>query len=233
MARHAALLPPERPPRYLEAASPLVFPEEAPVPETLLHFELRALLYYLLCDYLGLEATVGSDQLIYYDGADPDRSVAPDVYVQVRPRPSTGRIRSWKTWERGAPDIAVEIISESDAGELAWEVKLERYHSVGVVEVVRFDPEAREGQRLRIWHRAQGKLLEREVQGDRCPSLVVDLHWVAAPAETNPVALRIGTGERGEVLVPTRAEARKAEAEARKAAEARVRELEAELGRRS
>jgi Uma2 family endonuclease len=238
MVRCAASLSPAERPRHLDVPAPLVFPEEAEVAETQLHFELRILLYQLLCDHLGLEATIGSDQFVYYDGADPQRSVAPDVYVQLRP--STGKIRSWKTWERGAPDIAVEIVSESDASEEAWTAKLQRYHSVGVVELVRFDPEAPEGHRLRVWHRADGKLLEREIESSRCRSMVADLHWVVGPAETNPVTLRIAAGDAGQVLVPTRvearqaeAEARQAEAEARQAAEARVRELEAELRRRS
>jgi hypothetical protein len=39
--------------------------------ETQLHFELRILLYQLLCDHLGLDATVGSDQFVHYDAADP------------------------------------------------------------------------------------------------------------------------------------------------------------------
>ncbi|HET9959952.1 MAG TPA: hypothetical protein VFQ61_35915 [Polyangiaceae bacterium] len=88
--------------------------------------------------------------------------------------------------------------------------------------------------------RVQGALVEREVSGDRVPSLALDLHWALAPADGLPCALRIGSGARGADLVPTRAEARKIEAEARKAeaearavAEARVRELEAELRRRS
>jgi hypothetical protein len=73
------------------------------------------------------------------------------------------------------------------------------------------------------------------------------MDWVLAPADGFELALRITTGEEGRQLVLTRAEARKAEAEARKAeaearkaeaearkiAEARVRELEADLAKRS
>jgi hypothetical protein len=70
-----AAVPTEQCPRYLEAPTPIVFPEEAEVPETQAHFELRMLLYQLLRDHLGLEATIGSDQFVYYDAADPKRSL--------------------------------------------------------------------------------------------------------------------------------------------------------------
>lgn len=46
-------------PRYIEHLIPVVFPEEAELPETQLHLELRTLLYQLLSDHLGLESTVG------------------------------------------------------------------------------------------------------------------------------------------------------------------------------
>jgi Uma2 family endonuclease len=119
------------------------------VPESQLQFELRVLLYQLLRDHLGESATVGSDQFIYYDAGDPRRSVTPDVYVRLTP--PTDMIRSWKSWERGAPDIAVEIVSASDAPPLAWSEKVQRYPSLGVRELIRFEPEAGAGERrLRV-----------------------------------------------------------------------------------
>jgi Uma2 family endonuclease len=216
-----------------------VFPEEAEVPETQVHFELRVLLYQLLCDHLGLDAIVGSDQFVYYDAGDPSRCVAPDVYVQLKP--SAGKIRSWKSWERGSPDVAVEIVSPSDAPQLAWSEKLQRYQSLGVHELVRFHPEAGPGKpMLRIWDRVEGGLLERDLQAGPCHSSVLDVRWVVAGADDHAQALRITQGSDSDALVPTRkearqaeAEARRAEAEARQAAEQRVRELEAELQRRS
>lgn len=195
------------------------------MPETQLHFELRILLYQLLCDHLGLQATIGSDQFVYYDAADPARCVAPDIYVQLRP--SAEKIRSWKTWERGAPDVAVEIVSASEATQVVWAEKLRRYQSIGVRELVRFEPEALSNvPALRVWDRVQGALLERDVAAAACTSSVLDLRWMVAPADDHAMALRITTTRDGDVLVPTRIEARQA-------AENRVRELEAELLRRS
>ncbi len=205
------------------------------MPETQLHLELRTLLYQLLSDYLGLEVTVGSSQFVYFDAEDPKQCVAPDAYVRQDPRGDP--IRSWKTWERGAPEVAVEIISESDAAAWMWADKLARYRKLGVLELLRFEPEAPSGPKLRIWDRVQGSLVEREISGDVAPSLVLPLEWRVGYAEGHLHALRIADAG---ILIPTRsearkaeAEARKAEAEARKAAEARIQELEAELRRRS
>jgi len=225
VARPAISPSEEERPRYLGPPSPIVFPEEAEVPESQRHFELRVLLYQLLRDHLGLDATIGSDQFIYYDAGDPSRSVAPDVYVRLTP--ATDKIRSWKTWERGSPDVAVEIVSASDAPQLAWTEKLRRYQSLGVRELIRFDPEARSGERqLRVWDRVQDSLLERDIEGVSCNSTVLDLAWVIAPAEDHASALRITRGRNDGTLVLTREEARQA-------AEVRVRELEAELARRA
>ena len=222
MHPRAAALSVEERPRYLEQPVPVVFPEEAEVPETQLHMELRTLLYQLLVDYLGREATVGSEQFVYYAADDPRQSLAPDAFVRVEPRGAA--IRSWKTWERGAPEVAVEIVSDSDAPEPSLEEKLARYRRLGIRELVRFDPQASAGTRLRAWDRVEGDLIEREVTDERTPSLVLALVWVVAPAEGHGAALRIADADT-QKLVPTRAEAREA-------AEARIAELEAELRRR-
>lgn len=210
-------------PRYLEPVVPVVFPEEADVPETQLHLDLRTLLYQLLSDYLGAYFTVGSDQFVYFDASDPGQSLAPDVLVRATPRGAP--IRSWKTWERGAPDVAVEIASENDSGDVEWQRKLSRYRRVGVRELIRFDPEAAPGQRLGVWDRIDGALTQREVLGDAAPSSVLDVHWVTAAADGHEIALRIASPEPAQ-LIPTRLEAREV-------AERRIVELEAELRRRS
>jgi Uma2 family endonuclease len=225
-----------------------VFPEDAVVPETQLHLELRTILYQLLKELFGGTATISCDQFVYWVADDPGEALAPDACV--RRAPPTGLLRSWKTWERGAPEVAVEIVSDSDATESAFASKLARYDRMGVLELVRFDPDAAPGRRLRVWDRIDGDLVERVVDADVAPSAVLPLAWKVAPADGLPVALRLLTGE---ALVPTLVEAREREAaarqheaearqreaaarqreaEARQVAEARVRELEAELARR-
>lgn len=250
--------PSSHPPfRYLERITPVVFPESAEVPETDLHFRLRVLLHQLLRSALGSDVFVGSDQFLYWDASDPKLCVAPDVYVRVAPQREP--VRSWKVWQRGAPDVAVEVISFRDAGGVAWHDKLESYRHIGVRELLRFDPEDPE-RVLRIWDRVEGALVEREVTSALARSSVLGLSWAVAPADDLPVALRVATGSTLTDLVPTAAEGlrsaeqarlaaeqarrtaederfaaeqgRREEEAARVAAEQRVRELEAELKRR-
>jgi len=192
------------------------------VPETKLHLDLRTILYLLLKTFAD-RALIGSDQFVYWVASDPTRCLAPDAFVRLG-GPDTV-FGSWKTWERGAPHLAVEIVSDHDASESVWTDKLRRYHELGVVELVRFDAEAPESKRLRVWDRVEGDLVEREIEGESTPCAVLQLHWVVRPADGHPVALRLARDASGEDLVPTPSE--RAEA-----AERRVAELEAELRRR-
>jgi Uma2 family endonuclease len=218
--------PPSASLRYAEERGPIVFPESAEVPESEEHQDQRMLLYQMLRDALGEGVTVGTDQFVYLDAEDPTQVLAPDVYVRLTP--STGYVRTWKVWERGAPELAVEIISDSDAPESVWQKKLARYRQLGARELVRFD--ARDAERpLRIWDRVEGRLLERVVEEARARSLVLGFDWVVRSLERLDRGLRV---EQNGVLVPTRAEATEVERLAKEAAEARVRELEAELARR-
>ncbi len=254
MASHPTSPTSERP-RYLEQRAPILFPESAEVPETQLHLNLRTLLYLLLQKALGDGVTVCSDQFVYFDAEDPSRCLAPDAFV--RRQAPTELVRTWKVWERGAPEVAVEIVSDADAGELPWDRKLSRYRHLGVSELVRFDP-ADDERPLRIWDRVQGALVERELQGVCERSLVLPIKWVVAPADGLPRALRV---QRDGTLVPSPREADRLQHEAleaerlakehermakeqerlekeqermaRQAAEARIQELEAELWRRS
>jgi Uma2 family endonuclease len=222
--------------RYLERPQPLVFPVSEKVPETQLHLDLRTLLYLLLSDYLGETHSVGSDQFVYWDASDPKRCLAPDVYVKCSP--STEPVRAWKVWERGAPDVAVEIISDSDSSVKDWAHKLSQYQALGVNELVRLDLLTREQPELRIWNRVDGVLTERVVEGTTAPSLLLNLYWTLAPvplpfgSHRMPIALRIAEASDPSKLVPTAREARQAETLARQAAEARIAELEALLKQR-
>src|SRR5215207_1745832 len=135
------MIPAEKP-GSLAAASrwpaPPHFPEEASVPEHKQHLELRTLLYLVLGTFKS-EHTIGCDQFVYWDPTDPSRCLAPDAFVRLFVPDSI--FGSWKTWERGVPDVAVEIVSDSDASPASWDEKLLRYKELGVREVVRFDPD--------------------------------------------------------------------------------------------
>jgi Uma2 family endonuclease len=217
------MLPAEKP------ASPIVaprrqtavpFPEEATVPEHKRHLQLRTLLYLVL-DTLGDEHTIGSEQFVYWDPADPSRCLAPDAFVRLFVPDSI--FGSWKTWERGVPEVAVEITSDSDASEATWEVKLRRYEELGVRELVRFDPDEAAERQVRVWDHVEGQLAPRREAKDRHLCRGLNLYWVVVPTRRLPVTLRLARDAEGRDLVLTPEEA----------AKQRIAELEAVLRRRN
>jgi Uma2 family endonuclease len=247
---------PRTPPvvRYLRAPEPIHFPEEEEMVEGLAHLIVRTFLFQLLGFALGPEHSVGSDQFVYWIASNSKRWLAPDVFVRLGvPQTIFG---SWKTWEQGGPpDLAVEIVSPNEGAGLTWEEKFARYHELGVKELLRFDPDKPEGERLRAWDRVRDDLVEREIMGDRTPCLLLGLAWTVRMVRS-PIGEALGlrlVDDEGRLLetydekeaaahakLVEAAEARaqeqaaraQEEAQARQAAEARVRQLEEELRRR-
>ncbi len=187
---------------YVRAPKAVHFPsEERPeehVSETKRHLEARTTLYLLLKDAL-IGAAVGSDQFVYSDPTDPHKCLSPDVFVK-RGVPD-GPFETWKVWERGAPDLAVEIISASDRRDEPWSEKMTRYQESGIDELVRFDPVSE--RPIRVWDRVDGELVERAATSPElraCQSL--GLWWVVAPSAFGPV-LRLARERDGSGLLPT------------------------------
>jgi Uma2 family endonuclease len=234
--------------RYLRPPAPLHFPESELVPESGWHFRSRVVLFESLRHEFKGGALVTSDQFVYWDPTDPGQRLAPDV--AVRRGAADEVIGSWKTWERGAPHVGVEIVSDSDASESEFAAKLERYRRAGVAEVVRFDPASPE-RPLRMWDRFDGDLVERDLSiRDSWRSDVLGVYWCAANHPELGSILRLSRDAAGTdlLLTPEEAEraarqaerdatdaerrAREAEREAKEAALARIAELEAELKQR-
>lgn len=186
------------------------------MPETKRHLKLRTFLYGILSRNLAERASIGSEQFVYWNASDPRRCAAPDAFVKLGVPDSD--FETWMTWERGTPELAVEIVSDADASEEAWRDKLRRYHEMGVRELVRFDSDAVPGERLRIWDRLEGDLVERDVVADASPCVVLGLYWVVAPVEGIEAGLRLARQADGSALLLSDAE--------------RLAELEAELARR-
>ena len=209
--------------RYLRTPVRIDFPVEELVPETGVHLELRTALFLVLRGELAGRAFVGSEQFLYWDPVDPRQCLAPDVMVRLGAPDAP--VRCWKVWEGGAPHVAVEIASSSDAPEPTWSEKLERYRRSGVQEVVRFDPE-NDDLPLRLWDRVEGDLVERDLSHATAHlSEALALHWCVAPDARLGRRLVLSRDASGtEVLLTPDERA--------KAAEARVAELEAELRKR-
>lgn len=217
--------------RYLSAPRPVYFPEADQVPESKRHLELRTLLYQVLKLAFADRAAIGCDQFVYWDPTDPRACLAPDAFVRWgEPDHLFG---SWKVWEHGAPQVAVEVISASDERDRDWGAKLEKYRRLGVTELVRFDPRSAD-RALRIWDSKDGDLVERELSEPCAPSTCLAGFWLVVAQPDTGLTLRLSHDEQGTRLYPTPVE-HEAEASRAKAqtAERRIRELEEELRRRS
>jgi len=183
------------------------------MPESPVHLILRTFLYDLLRYFLGEEHSVGSEQFVYWVPTDPRRCLSPDLFVKLGARERY--VPSWKCWERGAPDLAVEIVSPSDSTAATWETKLQRYEELGVTELLRFDREAPEGERLAAWDRIDGDFVPRVVSADTTPCLSLGLTWVVCPVDVASVGLRLA--DRDGRLLPSRLEDERAGREAERA----------------
>ncbi|MEI9950692.1 MAG: Uma2 family endonuclease [Pseudomonadota bacterium] len=207
------------------------FPVSAKVPESTRHLRLRTLVYQFLEYAFADVAMVGSEQFMYWDPTNPRACLSPDAFVRFGSKNED--FQSWKVWERGAPHVAVEIISDSDASELKWEEKLERYRRLGVSELVWFDQDSPE-RPLRIWDFVGDDLLERRLLEPWAQSRHLGGYWLPVEQANGDLALRLSRDPHGQQLFPTLAEyndqRRRVEAEARRV-EAEARRVEAEARR--
>ncbi len=220
---------------HVRPVRPADFPSAEPWEEHLgqsqRHLELCFLLFALLKRLVAPEHSCGSDQFVYWNARTNRRQLAPDGFVKLGVAHEA--FNSWKTWEKGIPELAVEILSPSDTPERwTFEEKLERYHELGVRELVCFNMDGHVGERLRVWDLIEGDLVERIVEGESTPCLTLSgalgarVLWTVAPFAEFPSALRL---TRDGTMVEAPDEGRdRAEREARALA-ARVAELEAKL----
>lgn len=180
--------------------------------------------------FLGPGALISSDQFLYWDPTDPKKRLAPDLAIRMGTPGAV--LKTWKTWEHGAPHVGVEVVSDSDRAEGPFVRKLERYRQAGIAEVVRFDAEDPE-RTLRLWDLLDGDLVERDLstpEGRFCDAL--ELYWCVVKDHAVGSALRLARDAAGADVLPTPEEILDAERAAKEAAVARVAELEAELERR-
>jgi hypothetical protein len=222
--------------RYLRPPAPLHFPTGELVPEGFDHkLRLLALLQSVLQE-LGDRALITSDSFLYWDPTNPKKCLAPDLAIRCGTPAAV--LKSWTTWEHGAPHVGVEIVSDWDRSLGPFASKLERYRQAGIAEVVRFDFEDAE-RPLRLWDLLDGDLVERDIavpDARRCDAL--GLYWCAVSDAELTLTLRLARDAAGTELLPTPAETRDAERAAKEteraakeAALARVAELEARLER--
>ncbi len=196
---------------------------------------IAELLRPLIAQWLVAEGRVahaGADQFFYWVEGDNGVRRAPDVYVVDGVPQDIPAVSSWKVWEGHAPSFALEIVG--DDWKKDYDEAPADYEAMGAKELVVFDPWAtsrsRKRVRWQVWRRVRGRLVRVEAsQGDRVQSRALGC-WLRAVSDKGKPCVRLATGARGDVLVPTaeeRAESAKAEA-ARAAAEAERAAAEAE-----
>ncbi len=210
---------------HVRAAEPLHFPEQEPESERMgqgrRHYNLCKALYEMLCQACVPEHTVGADQFVYFDAANPKRCLAPDAFVTLG-LPDHD-FDSYLAWEEGTPELAFEVLSPSDTPERwTFEEKLRRYRALGVRELVTFHVDAPSGERLRVWDRLDHDLVERVVEEDRTPCVTLGMTLLVGPVDAYPVGLRLARDAAGQDLVLT-------DREGRRRAEASVAVLERQL----
>ena len=213
--------------RHVRAVRPVEFPPsdvEWDMPESLRHKRLCELMYQLLREAVDRRSSVGADQFVFFDPQDPSRKCAPDAFLKLDVAQTM--FDSWKTWEHGAPDLCIEILSPKEAQEkLPMDQKLERCRAMGVREIVAYNVDAEPGQRLRAWDLLHGDLVERIIDADATPCRTLGLWFVLAPGldDDQTLALRLATDAQGLALVPTPTERERAAKERERAAKERER----------
>lgn len=213
---------------YVRPPRPLRFLANDPeweMGQSTVHFKLCVYIWAALRRVVGPESTVGADNFVYFDASDAERKCAPDAFVRLGF--PAAEFSSWKTWQSGSPDLCIEILSPRETKEkLTLDDKLDAFHTMGVREVICFDIDAPVGSRLRAWDWLEGDLVERIVRNERTPCITLGKWFLVARLGDVASALAIADDQAGNGIVLTDAERADAEAAARRAAEARVRELE-------
>jgi len=179
---------------------PLFFPVDEDVGEGTRHLRLRTLVYLFLRHAFEDIAMIGSDQFVYWDPTNPRVCLAPDAFVRFGNKNED--FDSWKVWERGVPQVAVEIISDTDSSAAIWADKLERYRRLGVSELVWFNSQTPECP-LRIWDFVGDDLFERRLFESWAQSRHLGGYWLPVEASNGELSLRLSRDERGNSLFLT------------------------------
>jgi hypothetical protein len=205
-----------------DAGDPTIYPTEERVGEEALQRFIVELLRPLVERWLASRrqrAFVGADLFIYYRKHDPHQRVAPDVFVLPGVEPGSAPT-SWKTWLKGViPSLAVEVAARD--GDKDYTEAPGRYAELGVTELIIFDPHHRLADwrsRWQVYRRSRGKLHRLTTSDeDRVKSRVLGC-FLRVVGQGERQRLRLGTGESGDELFPTEAEAERAAKEAERAA---------------
>jgi hypothetical protein len=193
-----------------------------PLAESYVHLcALLATLEVLRQYLLGKQATVLSNQFLYYAQGFPRLRVAPDVMVIFNVAP--GGRDNYKIWEEGqVPVVIFEMTSEGTKNQ-DMGFKKTLYEQLGVLEYWLFDPKGEWIKEQLQGYRLRGEVYE-PITDSRCEPLQLRLQ-----IEGQLIGFyREDTGEK--LLIPEElAEALKQERLAREQAESQVERLKEHL----
>jgi Uma2 family endonuclease len=211
---------------------PIHYPERdgKPMAETDVHIDVLIYLREALKDHFRDEPQmyVAGNMLFYYEEGNPAACVAPDVFVVQRV--AKGERRTYKLWEEGQPPTVVFEITSRGSRLEDLGTKRALYAMLGVREYFLYDPL---GEYLRPplqGYRLQQGEYERMLPTDQGQLVSQALSLELRVQDGQLQVVNPATGER--LLTPAEAHAaRRTEAEARHAAEARAALAESELER--
>jgi Uma2 family endonuclease len=208
--------------------SEIHYPESdgRPMGETEIHVQvLEDLRFALVRRYADVpDVYVWGNLFLYYREGDPKSCVCPDVFlVKGVGKRTDNRRRTYKVWEEGGrvPSLVIELTSESTRDEDLEKKKL--YEGLGVEEYILFDPFGEYARpRLQGFRLEDGRYqpLPQRVDGS------LESRTTGLLMKAEGPRLRLRDKDTGENLLWA-----EEEAEARLAAEARIRSLEQELER--
>jgi Uma2 family endonuclease len=209
-----------------------------PMGETPLHVDNLAYLVHMLRMWCERESQVyiAGNMFLYYVPGDRLKHLSPDVFVvHGVPKHTDPERRRYLVWEEGkAPDVVIELTSESTREE-DIDDKMAIYRDpLGVKEYFLFDPyEEYMEPPLQGYRLIEGEYEAIEPVEGRLPSQILGLHVEGAEGFLrlyDPVARRWLPTPPEEHQAHLQAEvARQQEEEARRRAEAEIQRLQQEL----
>ena len=159
------------------------YEDEEPMPASEYHGVQINTFYEQLARYFEINELihVGLDTFIYYREGEPDKSVAPDVYIVFGVDRMTLR-KSFYTWKEGAvPAVVFEFLSDSTANQDRHEKVCLYLIDMGVEEYFIHQPAMTEPSEFRGWRRdPSGAIVEMasdEQGGLFSESLNLWLRW--------------------------------------------------------
>ena len=217
--------------REMQAPTVIEYPasDGQPMAETGVHVKAIIAIVSMLWAYFRRRSDIyiGGDMFWYYEEGNPQKRLAPDVFVAFGV--TTAERRSWLMWEeQKVPEVVFEITSRGTRAEDLGSKK-GLYEWLGVQEYFLFDPlDEYLRPRLQGFRLLGGGYQPITFGNSELSSTLLGLTLYAEGDK-----LRFRDARTGEPLpLPTEeANARQAEAEARAAAEARAVAAEEEVAR--